>query len=219
MQLIRSLRFILFILVLTTKIGSISLEERFRIFVRNVASTFHANWCQHFLSEHPSIRNRFKLTISGTHYNSSDFIYPMILTVGSCLVHRNLKVARARYNSSITYIDILNMDYDELPPDWTSENNDNAQIACRLVLKGVRQKRIFNRNFIEATSEKVHQAWVKRNAHRTTNKLILTYKNLSENEKDKDRRAILIACRLFNELHLYRHFRTTPIHLIEPSIE
>ncbi|CAF3033941.1 unnamed protein product [Rotaria sp. Silwood2] len=219
MQLITSLTSILFLLFLTINVESIYLRDRFRIFVGKVASTFHANWRQHYLSERPFVKNRFKLTKNGTNYNSSDFIYPMILTVGSCLVHRNLKVARSRHNSSLTYIDILNMDYDELPTDWAFENKDTARVACRLILKGIRQKLIFNRNFIETTSEKIHQSWLKRNAHRITNQLILPYKHLPENEKDKDRRAILIACRLFNELHLYRHFKTTPIHLTEPSIE
>ncbi|CAF1566551.1 unnamed protein product [Rotaria sordida] len=219
MRLITPLTFIIFLLFSITNVELTSSKDRFRIFIRNVASTFHANWRQHFVSERPFIKNRFKLTNNGTHYNSSDFIYPMILTVGSCLVHRNLKVARARYNFSITYVDILNMDYNELPTDWAYENKNTARVACRQVLKSVRQKRLFNRNLIEIISEKIYKAWIKRNAHRASNQLILPYKYLPENEKDKDRRAMLIACRLYNELHLYRYFRTTPIHLIEPSIE
>jgi hypothetical protein len=194
-------------------------KKQFQIFVRKVASAFHRNWRRHFLSENPYVKNRFKLTHNGTHYNSSDFIYPMILTVGSCLVHRNLKVARDRYNSSIIYVDILNMDYDELPDDWASENRATARLACTLTVRGVRQKRLFDRNFIEKMSKKIHDAWIKRNKHRTVEEFLLPYANLPEIEKDKDRRAILIACRLFNELHLYQYFKTTPIHLIEPYIE
>ncbi|CAF1560771.1 unnamed protein product [Rotaria magnacalcarata] len=210
---------ILLLLFSATIVELTSSDIWFQVFVKNVASKFHNNWRQHFFSENPSIRNRFKLTSNGTHYNSSDFIYPMILSVGSCLVHRNFKVARARYNSSITYVDLLNMNYDELPDDWSYENRATAQIACREVLRGVRQKRLFNRNFVETTSEKIHNAWIKRNANRTLKELILPYSYLSEIEKDKDRRALLIACRLFNELQLYRHFKTNPIHLIEPYIE
>lgn len=190
-----------------------SLKEYFRVYVQNVASTFHENWRRHFLHEHPFVRNRFKLTTDGNHYNSSDFIYPMILTVGSCLVHRNLKVARDRFNSSITYVDILNMKYDELPKDWASENRATAYIACRQVLRGVRQKREFNEDFIEDISEIIHIEWIKRNEHRTIQQLTVSYQDLPDVEKDKDRRAILIACRLFNELQLYRQFRTNPIHL------
>jgi hypothetical protein len=221
MQLITSSTniFLLLLLLFITNVDLILFKEQFRFFVKNVASTFHKNWRRHFLSEHPFVKNRFKLTHNGSHYNSSDFIYPMILTVGSCLVHRNLKVARDRYNSSITYIDILNMDYDELPDDWAYENRATAQVACTQVLQGVRQKHLFNRNFIEKISKKIHNAWIKRNQHRTTEELILPYEELPEVEKDKDRRAILIACRLFNELHLYDYFKTTPIHLIEPYIE
>jgi hypothetical protein len=219
MQLITPLTYIFLLLLAIKNAELILFKSQFKIFVTKVASSFHANWRRHFLSENPFVRNRFKLTHNGSHYNSSDFIYPMILTVGSCLVHRNLKVARARYNSSITYVDILNMIYDELPDDWAYENRATAQVACRQVLRSIRQKRLFNRNLIEKISENIHNKWIKRNVHRTAKELIIPYTNLPEIEKDKDRRALLIACRLFNELHLYHHFRTNPIHLIEPPIE
>ena len=209
----------IFFLFLIINVESILYREPFRIFVKNVASIFHSNWRRHFLSQHPNVRNRFKLTHNGSHYNASDFIYPMILTVGSCLVHRNLKIARDRYNSSITYVDILNMNYDELPDDWAHENRATARVACRLVLRSVRQKRLFNRNFIEKLSEKIHIAWITRNKDRTTEDLTLSYIQLPEIEKAKDRRAVLIACRLYNELHLYRQFKTDPIHLIDPLME
>jgi hypothetical protein len=219
MQLITPLTYIFLLLLAIKNAELILFKSQFKIFVTKVASAFHENWRRHFVSENPFVRNRFKLTHNGSHYNSSDFIYPMILTVGSCLVHRNLKVARARYNSSITYVDILNMIYDELPDDWAYENRATAQVACRQVLRSIRQKRLFNRNLIEKISENIHNKWIKRNVHRTAKELIIPYTNLPEIEKDKDRRALLIACRLFNELHLYHHFRTNPIHLIEPPIE
>jgi hypothetical protein len=218
MQLTTPLASIL-LLLLITNIESISFKDQFEIFVQNVASTFHSNWRRHFLIENPHVKNRFKLTHNGNHYNSSDFIYPMILTVGSCLVHRNLKVARDRYNSSIIYVDILNMNYDELPDDWAYENRATARIACTLVLRGVIKKRLFNRNFIEKISKIIHNAWIKRNKHRTIKELILPYENLPDIEKDKDRRAILIACRLFNELHLYEYFQINPIDFIDYYIE
>jgi hypothetical protein len=219
MQLITPLTYIFLLLLAIKNAELILFKSQFKIFVTKVASAFHENWRRHFVSENPFVRNRFKLTHNGSHYNSSDFIYPMILTVGSCLVHRNLKVARARYNSSITYVDILNMIYDELPDDWAYENRATAQVACRQVLRSIRQKRLFNRNLIEKISENIHNKWIKRNVHRTAKELIIPYTNLPEIEKDKDRRALLIACRLFNELHLFQYFRTNPIHLIEPPIE
>ncbi|CAF0941445.1 unnamed protein product [Adineta steineri] len=223
MQLKTSSTYVLLLLLLlylsNTNTELIGLKKQFKLFVKNVASTFHENWRRHYLSEHPHTRNRFKLTQNGSHYNSSDFIYPMILTVGSCLVHRNLKVARARFNSSITYVDILNMNYDELPVDWAYENRATAQVACRQVLQSIRQKLLFNRDLVEKISKKIHNAWIKRNAHRTAKELLSPYENLPEVEKDKDRRAFVIACRLFNELHLYHYFKTTPIHLNDISFE
>jgi hypothetical protein len=111
------------------------------------------------------------------------------------------------------------MNYEELPDDWAYENRATARVACSLVLRGVVQNRLFNKNFIEKVSKIIHKEWIKRNKHRTIKELILSYESLPEVEKDKDRRAILIACRLFNELHLYEHFRTNPIHLIDAYIE
>ncbi|CAF3328345.1 unnamed protein product [Rotaria socialis] len=127
MQLIKPFIHIILFLLSATIVELTSSKIWFQGFVKNVASKFHKNWRQHFFSEeNPFIKNCFKLTNNGTHYNSSDFIYPMILGVGSCLVHRSLKVAHACYNSSIAYVDLLNMDYDELPGDWSYENRATA---------------------------------------------------------------------------------------------
>ena len=220
MRLISSFAYILlFIFSITNVELTSSFKDQFRRFVTSVASTFHKNWRKDFHNKHPPIKNRFKLTKNGSRYNSSDFIYPMVLTVGSCLVHRNLKVARARYNSSLIYVDILNMDYDELPEDWAYENLATARIACKEVLQNVRHRRLFNRNLIETISEKIHNAWIKRNENRAKEELVVSYAHLPDIEKDKDRKAVLVACRLFNELRLYRIFQTTPIHLIESPTE
>ena len=192
-----------------------SFNGRINSFVHTVASTFHQNWRQRFLLANPHAKNRFKLTSRWNDTSSTDFIYPMILTVGSCLVHRNLRVARQRLNSSIFYVDVLNMNYDELPDDWAEENRATARVACRELLRSVRLRRPFDRDLIERISKKIHEAWIKRNAHRSTQTLLLSYDQLSELEKDKDRRAILIACHLFNQLHFYRIFRTNPIRADE----
>jgi hypothetical protein len=161
-------------------------KNSFQFYVENVASTYHSNWRE-------------------------NFIYPMILTVGLCLVHRNLKVARARYNSSLIYVDILNMEYNELPSDWAHENRATAQVACKYVLQGLRRKRLFKQSLIEEISDIVHIQWMKRNAEYAPKELMVPYVNLTEIEKDKDRKAVFLACRLFNELYLYHRFNTTPI--------
>jgi len=186
-------------------------KNSFQFYVENVASTYHSNWRENFLVKNPFVKNRFKLTKGITHYNSSDFIYPMILTVGLCLVHRNLKVARARYNSSLIYVDILNMEYNELPSDWAHENRATAQVACKYVLQGLRRKQLFKQSLIEEISDIVHIQWMKRNAEYAPKELMVPYVNLTEIEKDKDRKAVFLACRLFNELYLYHRFNTTPI--------
>jgi hypothetical protein len=201
------------IVILVTNVELSLFKDNFRYFVQSVATVFHSNWRKDYHAENPYVRNRFKSTKNGSNYNSSDFIYPMILTVGSCLVHRNLKVARDRYNFSLIYVDILNMEYNELPSDWADENRATAQIACKYVLQGLRRKRLFNIQFLEKVSEIIHIQWMKRNGHHAPKELMVPYQDLSEIEKDKDRKPVLIACRLFNELYLYKRFNTTPIYL------
>ena len=216
MHLITSLIYV--ILLFGNNVGLILFKDHFRYFVQSVATIFHSDWREEFLVKNPTVKNRFKSTSYGQNYNSSDFIYPMIISVNqhfiSCLVHRNLKVAQNRLNSSIIYVDILNMDYKELPKDWANDNRATAQIACKSILRGLRRKRLFNQNFIEQVSEIIHIEWAKRNQYHASKELLLPYANLTETEKDKDRKAVLIACRVFNEQFLFDKFNTTPIHFI-----
>ncbi len=216
MHLITSLMYV--ILLFGNNVELILFKDHFRYFVQSVATIFHSDWREDFLSKNPFIKNRFKLTNHGYHYNSSDFIYPMIISVNrqyiSCLIHRNLKIAQNRLNSSVIYVDILNMEYKELPKDWANDNRATARIACKYVLRGLRQKRLFNQNLIEEISEIIHIQWIKRNQQYASKELLLPYANLTEIEKNKDRKAVLIACRVFNEQFLFERFNTTPIHFI-----
>ncbi len=216
MHLITSLMYV--ILLFGNNVELILFQDHFRYFVQNVATIFHSNWRKDFHADNPTVKHRFKLTNYGYHYNSSDFIYPMIISINrnfiSCLVHRNLKIAQNRLNTSIIYVDILNMEYKELPKDWAKDNRATARIACKYVLRGLRQKRLFNQNFIEEISEIIHIKWIERNKSYGSKELLIPYGNLSEIEKTKDRKAVLIACRVYNQEFLFEKFNTTPIHFI-----
>ena len=203
------------LIIFISSIQLIELENDFRDFVEHVASIYHSQWKQNYLQQHPHTKHRFKLTTSRTNYHSSDFVYPMILPVGSCLVHRNLKVAQSRSNHSLIYVDILNMNFKELPDDWAHENRATATVACRLILRNVRQNRLFNRKLIDNMSKRIHFHWMKRNVNRTMKHLMVPYHQLAELEKEKDRRAVFVACQLFNQIHFYQRFQTKPIHIIE----
>ncbi len=223
MHLISTVMYV--ILLFGSNVELLLFQGHFRYFVQSVATIFHSNWRENFLAENPTVKNRFKVTNYGQNYNSSDFIYPMIITVNrnyiSCLVHRNLKVAQNRLNTSIIYVDILNMKYKELPNDWAKDNRATARIACRYVLRGLRRNRLFNQNFIEEISEIIHIKWIERNKQYASKELLEPYANLSESEKNKDRKAVLIACRVFNQQFLFERFNTTPIHFIGriPSLD
>lgn len=53
-----------------------------------------------------------------------------------------------------------------------------------------------------------------RNNNTSQKELMIPYEHLPELEKDKDRRAVLVACRIYNQHILFRIFNTTPIHFI-----
>ena len=208
-----NMNLIIIIIFLFNETNLILTNEIFNKYVEQVASAYHSDWRQTFHKQNPTIQNRFKLTKSKTNYQSSDFIYPMILTVGSCLVHRNLKVAQNRLNHSLIYVDILNMNYNELPFDWAEENRETARLACQLILKSIRTKKRFNQNLIENLSKRIHFHWMKRNFQRTKKELLVSYQFLTDFEKLKDRKAILIACQIYNQFQFYQIFQTDFIQI------
>ena len=195
-------------------------KDHFRLFVQSVATIFHSDWRKDYLRQHPHTKHRFKLTHDYQYFNQTDFIYPMIIPINkqfiSCLVHRNLKIAQNRFNASLIYVDILNMDYRELPKDRAEDNRITARIACKHVWKNHRQKHSFNQYLIEQISDRIHVQWMRRNRHTDEKHLLVPYQFLSEIEKNKDRKAIFIACRVFNEQFFFKRFNTTPIHFIQP---
>lgn len=212
MKIIIRLIYIIILFGINVKLSL--LKDNYEYFIENVASIFHKDWRDNFLLKNPYVKNRFKLTKYGKNYNLSDFIYPMNLTVGLCFVHRNLKIAHNHFNSSIIYVDILNMKYNELPSDWSDENRATAKIACKYIIQGLRNKRLFNQNYIEEISNIIHIKWMIRNNNTSQKELMIPYEHLPELEKDKDRRAVLVACRIYNQHILFRIFNTTPIHFI-----
>jgi hypothetical protein len=60
---------------------------------------------------------------------------------------------------------------------------------------------------------------MKRNKDYSNKELFVPYANLNEIEKNKDRKAVFIACRIFNERFLFQRFNTTPIHFIGRIIQ
>ena len=95
-------------------------------------------------------------------------------------------------------IDILNTSYAELTPKWQAENKAQAQSAIGLVAKNM-DSAIEN---IEELAAQVHEQWLSRNpwAIEQKSKLAVSYSELPEEEKQKDRDVITAAHEILSEM-------------------
>jgi len=96
-------------------------------------------------------------------------------------------------------IDILNTSYAELTPNWQAENKAQAQSAIGLVAKDM-DSAIEN---IEELAAQVHEQWLTRNpwAIEQKSKLAVSYSELSEEEKQKDRDVITAAHEILSQMN------------------
>jgi hypothetical protein len=96
-------------------------------------------------------------------------------------------------------IDILNTSYAELTPNWQAENKAQAQSAIGLVAKDM-DSAIEN---IEELAAQVHEQWLSRNpwAIEQKSKLAVSYSELSEEEKQKDRDVITAAHEILSQMN------------------
>jgi hypothetical protein len=96
-------------------------------------------------------------------------------------------------------IDILNTSYAELTPKWQAENKAQAQSAIGLVAKNM-DSAIEN---IEELAAQVHEQWLSRNpwAIEQKSKLAVSYSELPEEEKQKDRDVITAAHEILSQMN------------------
>ncbi|MDF2705199.1 MAG: hypothetical protein K0R62_851 [Nonomuraea muscovyensis] len=91
-------------------------------------------------------------------------------------------------------VDIANTRYRDLPADWQKENKDSAAVGVRLVDDGRRRGAdLTSVEFMEEASEQVHIAWLERNGAWAPPEQRLPYRELSEEEKEKDRVVVRAA--------------------------
>ncbi|MFI7438536.1 hypothetical protein [Nonomuraea indica] len=91
-------------------------------------------------------------------------------------------------------VDIANTRYRDLPADWQKENRDSAAVGVRLVDDGRRRGAdLTSVEFMEEASEQVHIAWLDRNGAWAPPEQRLPYRELSEEEKEKDRVVVRAA--------------------------
>lgn len=161
-------------------------DERSRIeLINRVAGEFHKRWQIQFRLDNPTVQTRFK---------------PTGITV----------------NGQETQVDILNTDYNDLPENRQIENKVAAEIAVNLLLEQclpevVTQPTTTNNDSGEAhfsaippqireqCAEIIHIRWLERNSSWADSAQLLTYAELSEIEKNKDRAQIDIAFEIWTK--------------------
>jgi len=93
--------------------------------------------------------------------------------------------------------DLAKLNYFGLPSDWQKERWFGAKMALDVLLETVKSGKLLNEEFIERASDMVHQEWLDRNFNRAENEHKLSYKELSEEAKEKDRIFVRSAIEIF----------------------
>ena len=91
-------------------------------------------------------------------------------------------------------VDITNAKFEDLPNNWKKENLEAAKVAVNLVYKKVINGEEITSEMIEQMSKVVHEKRLERNWKEWSfENQRVDYKELSEEEKSKDRDQIRIA--------------------------
>ena len=92
--------------------------------------------------------------------------------------------------------DILNTSYAELPPKWQAENKAQAEAAIGLVSKDMSGAM----DNLENLAAQVHEQWLGRNSWAKDGPLGVSYAELPEEEKQKDRDVIIAAHEILSQM-------------------
>lgn len=90
-------------------------------------------------------------------------------------------------------VDIANTAYVDLPSDWQAETKASVTIAANEVEKAIDARRALDDAFIDEVAEKIHDAWLQRNGAWAPAEQKLPYPELSEEEREKDRKYVKLV--------------------------
>lgn len=96
-------------------------------------------------------------------------------------------------------VDIANTKFEDLPSNWQYENLEAAKVAVDLVYEKVASGEEITPEMIEEMSSVVHEKWLERNDWAKDGELGVSYDQLSEDEKAKDRAQVETAIRIISE--------------------
>ena len=99
-----------------------------------------------------------------------------------------------------TEVDIVNTEFEDLPSNRKYENLEAAKVAISLVLEKVLHWEEINSEMLEEMAEIVHNKWLERNwMEWSFDFQRVSYNQLSEDEKAKDRNQLLQAIEIVKE--------------------
>ena len=146
------------------------MEQKAEI-IQEVASTFHEEW------------RKNRLQKDGTYL-------PM--------VEKSEDETRNKIHWT-DIVDIANTDFADLPDNWRYENIEAAKVAVDLVYEKMLNLEKISNEMIEEMSNIVHEKWLERNwIEWSFENQRVSYENLSEEEKEKDRIQIKTAIEVIN---------------------
>ena len=107
---------------------------------------------------------------------------------------------RIKKHNLETKVDIINTKFEDLPNDRKKENLESAKVAVNLVYEKIINWEEITQKMVEEMSEIVHNERLKRNwiAWSFENQRV-EYKDLTEEEKAKDRNQIIRAIEIIKE--------------------
>ena len=94
--------------------------------------------------------------------------------------------------------DLAKLNYFELPEDWRMERWLGAKEALDILLERVRIGKSLDGKFVEYASKIIHKEWLERNIDRAKDEHKVSYEELSNEAKEKDRIFIRVAIELYS---------------------
>ncbi|CAF0797446.1 unnamed protein product [Didymodactylos carnosus] len=175
------------------------------LIINKIAALFHKQWQQVYRQQNPNIKTNFKKTLD------KDFIDNIKMTIkfnneqfknvsNELYLYLSIdgKIGRSLTSPDTYYVDILNMDYSELPIDWQNENRATATAGFDIVIQTLQHGENID-TVIEELAGQIHELWISRNNSTINQELQKPYQELGDIEKEKDRNVIRIANQIIEQ--------------------
>jgi len=90
-------------------------------------------------------------------------------------------------HGGLNQVDIANTNFEDLPSDWQYENRASAYVTMCLIYEAYMTGVELDDSFVDSASSKLHDAWLERNGSWAPVEQKISFDELPEEEKNKDR--------------------------------